>query len=96
MVSPGLLRLILALSAKGDRIAVYCDFQVVILHAGQFGGDDDPVLMSIDVDCREAGSRCSRALSEPINLLLEEAHVAEWAAIGMFVTIGVSLLISRR
>jgi len=51
VVSPGLVRLILALSAKCYCVAVYCDFQVVVSHARQFGRDDDPVLMSINVNC---------------------------------------------
>src|SRR3954469_9454003 len=42
-------QLVLALSAKGYRIAVNCDFQVVLLNAGQFGCYHDPVLMSVDI-----------------------------------------------
>ena len=37
VVSPGIVQLVLPLSAKGHRIAVYCDFEVVLLDAGQLG-----------------------------------------------------------
>ena len=49
VVSPGIVRLVLALSAKGHRITVYCDFEVVLLNAGQLGCYDDAVLMSVDI-----------------------------------------------
>src|SRR4051794_19072342 len=48
MVGPGIVRLVLALSAKGHRIAVNCDFKVVLLNAWQLRCDNDPVLMSVD------------------------------------------------
>src|SRR5829696_7455521 len=55
MVSPGIVRLVLALSAKGHHIAVNCDSEVVLLDARQLGCDHDPVLMSVDIDRRESG-----------------------------------------
>src|SRR5215210_5984767 len=81
VVSPGIVQLILPLSAKGHRIAVYCDFEVVLLDAGQLGCDDDPVLMSVDIDRRERGLWRSGTLRKPVNLLLEKPHVAEWTAV---------------
>src|SRR5215204_3122503 len=80
MVSPGIVRLVLALSAKGHGIAVNCDFKVVLLNAGQLGCYHDPILMSVDIDRRESGLWRSRALRKPVNLLLEKPHVAEWTA----------------
>src|SRR5215207_6127300 len=40
---PRIVRLVLALSAKGHRIAVNCDFKVVLLDARQLGCYHDPV-----------------------------------------------------
>src|SRR5215204_6413032 len=81
MVSPGIVRLVLALSAKGHSIAVNCDFEVVLLNAGQLGCYHDPVLMSVDIDRRESGLWRSRALRQPVNFLLQKPHVAEWTAV---------------
>jgi hypothetical protein len=76
VVSRSLLaQLILALSTKGYRVAVNGDLKIVISHAGQFRRDDDPVLVSINVDGGKGGARCRCALGEPINLLLEEAKL---------------------
>jgi hypothetical protein len=81
MISPSIVRLVLALSAKGHRVAVNCDFKVVLLNAGQLGCYHDPILMSVDIDRRESGLWRSCALSKPVNLLLEKPHVAEWTAV---------------
>src|SRR5829696_5238340 len=70
MVGTGIIGLVLALPSKCHSIAVNCDLQIVLLYARQLGRDYDSVLMSIDVDGRKTGSRCSRALRQPVHLLL--------------------------
>jgi hypothetical protein len=70
VVGTGVIRLVLALPSKRHRIAMNCDLQVVLLDAGQLGRDYDPVLMRIDVDRRETGSRRGCALCQPVHLLL--------------------------
>ena len=61
MVALSPLWLVLSLAPQGDRVAVNRDLQVILFDARQLGGDHDTVLVGIDVDSREAGSRCSSA-----------------------------------
>ena len=77
MVGTGVIRLVLALPSKCHRIAVNCDLQVVLLYAGQLGRYDS-VLMRIDVDRRKTGSRCSRALRQPVHLSCRRRMSRNW------------------
>src|SRR5215203_1552073 len=55
MVGSGVLGLILTLTPQGDRVSVNGDLELVLLDPGQLGGDDDAVLVGVDVDGWEAG-----------------------------------------